>query len=337
MESGAEASAAMTQRRAVNPEAHVLYLQGRHVWNKRTRADVERAVQLFGKAIDLEPTYADAHAGLAAAYGLLPGYAYRPASEYLPLACGAARRALELDPGSAEAHAVLGDAASQVGDFDTALRHLRRALELNPNYATGHQWYGEALKEMNRMDAALVELRKAEELDPLSPIIRAGIAEWFYISGRNEEALAESRKAIELFPDFPTLLKSCAQALIRKGLYQEALAEVLRARARLPNAPARLDLLVFCQARLGHETEARAALAELEQWRAQGYDVDEELGLAHVGLRDYDEALDAFERFAVSGILCASTLRNPLLAEELRDHPRFQSLLRQAAVARATP
>ncbi len=332
MEIGAETNAAMAQRRAVNPEAHVIYLQGRHAWNKRTRADLERAVQLFRKAIDLDPTYADAHAGLAASYVVLPGYAYRPASEYLPLACGAARRALELDPTSAEAHAVLGDAASQVSDFDTAIPHLRRAIELNPNYATGRQWYGEALKEMNRMDEALVEFRKAEELDPLSPIIRACVPEWLYLSGRTDEAIIEAKKALEFFPGFPSLQKFHALALMRKGQYREALAEITTARAQTPDAPARLDLLAFCQARLGRETEARAALAELENWRAKGYDVDEELGFALVGLRQYDQAADAFERFIVSGIIRGSTLRNPLLADEMRDHPRFQALLQRAGL-----
>jgi TolB-like protein/Tfp pilus assembly protein PilF/predicted Ser/Thr protein kinase len=331
-EIGAETRAAMVQRKAVNPEAHVLYLQARHAWNKRTRADIEQAIQLFRKAIDADPSYADAHAGLAASYVIVPGYAYRPAAEYLPLARGAAARALELDPTSAEAHAVLGDAAAQVGDFENALPHLRRAIELNPNYATGHQWYGEALKELNRMDEALVEFRKAEELDPLSPIIRAGIPEWYYLSGRNEEAIVEAKKAIEIFPEFPTLRKFLAQAYIRKGMYREALAEVQRVRASTPNAPARLELLSFCEARLGHEAEARRILAELEDWQKRGYDVNEEIGYAYVGLRQYDQAIDAFERFAESGILCGSTLRNPLLLDELRDHPRFRSLLSRAGL-----
>jgi serine/threonine protein kinase/tetratricopeptide (TPR) repeat protein len=332
MEIGAETRAAMAQRKAVNPQAHVLYLQARHAWNKRTRADIEQAIQLFRKAIDTDPAYADAHAGLAACYVIVPGYAYRPAMEYLPLARSAAARALELDPTSAEAHAVIGDAATQVRDFDTAIRHLLRAIELNPNYATGRQWYGEALKELGRMEEALVEFRKAEELDPLSPIIRACIPEWYYLAGRNDEAIAESRKAIEIFPDFSTLRKFFAQAYIRKGMYREALAEVNRARTLTPNTPARLDLLAFCRARLDEEVEARQILAELENWQKQGYDVDEEIGYAHVGLRQYDQAVAAFERFAVSGTLVGSSLRNPLLADEMRDHPRFQALLQKVGL-----
>jgi TolB-like protein/serine/threonine protein kinase/Flp pilus assembly protein TadD len=329
MEIGTETSAAMAQRKAVNPEAHVLYLQARHAWNKRTLKDIEHAVQLFRQAIDKDPAYADAHAGLAASYVILPGYSHRPAAEYLKFARSAAARALELDATSAEAHAVLGDAAAQVGDFQNAILHFRRVIELNPNYATGRQWYGAALVELGRLDEALVEFRKAEELDPLSPIIRACIPDWFYMAGRNDEAIAEAKRAVEIFPDFAPLRKLLAQALIRKGMYSEALTEIARARELAVGAPARLDLLAFCHARLGNEAEARRILADLEGWRKEGYDVDEEIGFVYVGLREYDKAIEAFERFVVSGTLVESTVHNPLLKEELADNPRFQDLLRK--------
>jgi TolB-like protein/Flp pilus assembly protein TadD len=112
-------------------------------------------------------------------------------------------------------------------------------------------------------------------------------------------------------------------------MYREALEEVNLARASTPGAPARLDLLVFCQARLGNESEARRILAELEDWQKRGYELNEELGYALVGLRQYDQAVEAFELFAISGILCRSSLRNPLLMDELRDHAGFQALLRK--------
>jgi TolB-like protein/Tfp pilus assembly protein PilF len=337
MEVGTETSAAMAQRKAVNPEAHVMYLQARHAWNKRTLTDIEKAIQLFRQAIDKDPTYADAHAGLAASYVIMPGYSHRPAAEYLPLARSAAARALELDATSAEAHAVIGDAAAQVRDYDRSLQHFRRAIELNPNYATGRQWFGAALMELGRIDEALVEFRKAEELDPLSPIIRACIPEWFYLAGRTDEAIAEAKRVVELFPEFPTLRKLLAQALIRKGMYREALAEVQRARELAPGAPARLDLLAFCHARLGNDAEARRILAELEDLRKQGYDVNEEIGRAHVGLRQYDQAVDAFEQFVLSGTLVESTLRDPLLRDEIGGHPRFQALQARVGVKRGEP
>lgn len=337
MEIGAETSAAMRQHRAVNPLAHELYLQARHFWNKRTRADIEQAVQLFRKAIDADPAYADAHAGLGASYVLLPGYAYRPASEYLPLARSAASRALGLDPTSPEAHAVLGDAATQVGDFDTAMPHLRRAIELNPNYATGRHWYGAALVEIGHMDQALAEYRKAEELDPLSPVIRACIPEWYYLTGQNEQAIKETEKALQIFAEFSVLRRFMAMALMRKGMYGEAREHVQRDRANNPGAPARLDLLAFCEARLGNESEARTILAELEDFQKRGFDISEEIGWALTGLRQYDQAVQAFERFTVSGILVRSTLRNPLLMAELCGHAGFQVLLRKFDVKPTEP
>jgi tetratricopeptide (TPR) repeat protein len=141
--------------------------------------------------------------------------------------------------------------------------------------------------------------------------------------------MVEAEKAIDIFPDFQALRKVIIQGLLRKGVYNEALEQVRRARADITGAPARLDLLAFCEARLGNEAEARHVLAELEDWQKRGFDVNEELGFAHVGLRQYDQAVEAFERFVATGILWRSTLRNPLLQHELREHPRFQSLLRK--------
>ena len=123
-----------------------------------------------------------------------------------------------------------------------------------------------------------------------------------------------------------------AQAHMRKGLYREAREQISRDRANFPGAPARLDLLAFCEARLGNEAEARRILAELEDFQRRGFDMSEEIGWALLGLRQYDQAVEAFERFTVTGILCRSTVRNPLLVEELRNHPRFQALLRKLEV-----
>src|SRR5262249_18478127 len=137
------------------------------------------------------------------------------------------------------------------------------------------------------------------------------------------------KKALEIFPEFSTVRKFFAQSLLRNGMYAEAREQVIRSRVNITGAPTRLDLLSFCEARLGNQAEARRILAELEDWRTRGYDVDEELGCAYVGLREYDQAVEAFERFAGSGILVRSALRNPLIMDGLRDHPRFQALLRK--------
>ena len=329
MEIGAATRAAMAQRTSINPEAHVLYLQARHAWNKRTRESLEQALQLFRQAIDKDPAYADAHAGLAATYVVLPGYAYRPATEYIPLARQAAMRALEIDPTSAEAHAVLGDVATYARRFEEAFEHFRRAIELNPNYATGHQWYGTALMQRKRMDEALVEFRKAEELDPLSPIIRSCIPEWYYFAGRNEEAIEQVQRALQVFPEFRWLRKLLAAAYIRAGKYQEAMAEVNLRRAGAENHPAGLDMLSFCHARLGNETEAHRILRELKEWQGKGYDLEAEIAYAHVGLREYDQAVEALRRFVVSDTHYEEMFYNPLVMNEMHGHSGFIALMRE--------
>ena len=128
-----------------NLEAYDLYLHGRHFWNQRTSADIQRAVGLFQQATEKDPRFAGAYVGLASSYGILPYYSAVPWREAIPKARAAALRALELDSRAAEAHAVLADCARQDWDWDGAEREYQEALRLNPNHATTHQWYAEFL------------------------------------------------------------------------------------------------------------------------------------------------------------------------------------------------
>ena len=133
---------ALAARPTENAEAHQLYLRGRYFWNKRTGADLKKAVVYFEQAIEKDPKYALAHAGLADAYVLMPGFAAASPRESLPKAKSAARKALELDKTLGEAHAALGLALFGYDlDFEQANQEFRRAIELSPNYATAHHWY----------------------------------------------------------------------------------------------------------------------------------------------------------------------------------------------------
>jgi len=135
-------STSVAHQAAPNQEAYGLYLKGLHHWNKRTKDELEEAAQLFKEAIDKDPTYAAAYAGLASTYALIPDYSSRPQSEYFPLARAAAEKALTLDPASADAYAVLGLCDSYLRNYAKAEQQFRRAIELNPNHATAHHWYG---------------------------------------------------------------------------------------------------------------------------------------------------------------------------------------------------
>jgi TolB-like protein len=168
---------AVSGRPTENTEAYQLYLLGRYFWNKRTAADFEKAIEYFNQAIEKDPNYALAYAGLADAYVLLIAYGQGRPEDTFPKAKDAALKALELDRTLGEAHAALGMTLFAYDlNFAEASREFQRAIELNPNYATAHQWYAECgLIPFGKFDEAVAEVKRALELDPLSVIINADV------------------------------------------------------------------------------------------------------------------------------------------------------------------
>jgi serine/threonine-protein kinase len=326
-------AAAPVPSAAPNQEAYALYLKGLHDWNKRTKDDLERAAQLFNQAIDKDPTYAAAHAGLASTYALLPDYSSRPQNEYFPLARAAAEKALTLDPASADAHAVLGLVNSYQRHYRESEEEFRRAIQLNPNHATAHHWYGVLLRGLNRMDEAGVEIHQAEALDPLSPIIKFNLITWMAYGRQYAAGLEQCDRYLETFPDFALLRGARAWLLERQGRYPEALAEILTVRAISTNSPYFLQPLGFIYARSGDEANARKVLAELEGLKEKGYAVRADIAAVHVGLREFDLALDSYEDALAKGETLVDLLVDPIL-DELRPNPRFQALLGKVGLQR---
>jgi TolB-like protein len=158
----------MSKRPTGNSEAYELYLKGRFFWNKRTGEDLKTAADYFQRAIELDPKYAAAYAGLAQTYVVIPLFAAGTPRDYFPKAKAAAQRAIELDETSAEAHTALGLLLcfSEV-NFPEAEKEFKRAIAINPNYATAHHWYGNCLLvALGRFDEAISECQRAVELDP---------------------------------------------------------------------------------------------------------------------------------------------------------------------------
>lgn len=217
--------------------AHDLYLRGLAAWHRRTTRDMGEAARLFHRAVAADSTYAPAHAGVALAHVLLPLFSERAAAapgepgassatDHATIALRAARRALELDPGLAEAHAALSQRAMILTwSRETAVDEARRSIELRPSYATGWQWYAEALMAQRKPDEALGAIDRAIELDPLAPAPRNIRAAILFIAGDRATAVREVRAARDRFPEvvlFPDALLSmglCSadSALIREG------------------------------------------------------------------------------------------------------------------------
>jgi TolB-like protein/tetratricopeptide (TPR) repeat protein len=310
-------------------EAHELYLKGRYFWNKRTGPDLRRAIDYFKQAIDKDPKYALAYAGLADSYALLSAYGAGSPQESFPPAKTAAQKALELDDTLAEAHTSLGQILLFY-DLDLAgsTKEFERAIALNPNYATAHHWYGSGPPlAVGEFDRAIAELRRAQQLDPLSLIINADLGNGLIAARRYDEAVAQLRKVIEMDPRFSYAHWNLGVALELKGQLNEALAEYKKA-AELDDNPIVLGLIAHAYAKLGERDQAMELLANLQQVATHRYVPAGSFAAIYMALGEKDKAIQYFERayqdHAGSDIVGLKV--DPLL-DPLRGDPRFEALV----------
>jgi TolB-like protein/Tfp pilus assembly protein PilF len=313
-----------------NPEAHQLYLKGRYFWNRRTEENIVTARGYFQQAIERDPSYALAYAGLSDCYGLMPIYGNGPPKEDIHRAIAAARRALELDDNLAEAHTSLGNAFVDDLQFAAAEVEFKRALELNPSYATAHQWFGECLQTQGRFDEALAQLKKAQELDPLSLIINAVYASVLGGTGHVDEALQQIHRTLEMDPNFSAGIFMLGEILEIKGQFKEAAAAYEKGLAILPRPMRKADLACV-YARLGRMAEANTIRAAMADESAKGYVPAYPRALIEIACGEKDEGLRLLEkafddRSIQIGGNSGSLKIDPRL-DPLRADPRFQKLL----------
>jgi TolB-like protein/DNA-binding winged helix-turn-helix (wHTH) protein/Tfp pilus assembly protein PilF len=220
----------VTKHPTSDPEAYQLYMKGRYLWNQRTVAGLNKSIEHFEKAIEIDPEYALAYTGLADSFQLLAEYEATTPAEGFNKARKAARRALEIDEESAEAHTSLGyTLAFYDWDFANAEKQFRRALQIDPNYATARQWYGEFLIARGRFAEARAEHIRALELDPTSFIIQTDLAAYHYITREYDKAIEQSNKVIEVNPDFAYGYIFRSFSLRKKGLLKEGARDYIRA------------------------------------------------------------------------------------------------------------
>ena len=212
---------------AANREAEDYYLQGRFYWNKRTPESLGQAVDSFTQAIVHDPTYSDAYVGLADCYNLLREYTMMPANEAYPRALAAAKKAVELNDRSSQAHASLAFVSfNGMWDSGMADEEFRRAIDLDPNNSNAHHWYATFLLSVRRLDESLNEIDRAQGLDPNSPSILADKGRILWVSGRTEEALRLLRQLEAADPDSLSPHRYLKFAYLEMGDYPGYLAEM---------------------------------------------------------------------------------------------------------------
>jgi serine/threonine-protein kinase len=323
------------------PEVYKLYLKGRHEWNKRTEDGLLRSLEYFQQAIDQDPGYARAHAGLADSYVLLGVYGIRPPAEVMPKAKATATRALEeaadawapgqADAGLAAVYTTLACVkAVYEWSWQEAERSFRRAIELDPTYPTAHHWYAtNLLVPTRRFEEAAREIRLAQDRDPLSPAIQASLGLVHYFAGQLAEAEAELKKTLEADGGFAMGHFFLGQTYLRMERAGDALAAIGNA-SRLSPASAEFRAGLGSACALAGETDrARRILAELEEARRVRYVSAALVAEVHAGLGETEEA--------ISWLGEAHRERSPELAwigvrpafNRLRADPRFVELVRK--------
>ncbi len=309
------------------------YVRGRYFWNKRSAADLKRAIESFEHATALDPGYAQAHAGLADAWILMPFFgAGQPAASFRK-ARDAARRAGDLDGSLAEAHTSLA-----YTDFvysrrwRTAEERFRRALSCNPHYATAHHWYAFLLTALGRHDEALQRATRALELEPLSAVIHTDLAMAHYFARRYDDAAAVLDTVVENDPSFGYARFARSLTASARQQQKTAIDEARAAVEHLPGSTAAESVLGYALAVAGRIDEARDVLAEL------GSDNDEGAQAAHralvwVGLDDRERAFAELEEACDERSNFAALLGVWPVFDRIRPDPRFAALLRRIRLA----
>jgi tetratricopeptide (TPR) repeat protein len=213
----------LAKRYTENTNAYAAYLKGRYFFEKRTTEGCKKGIQYFQQAIEADPNYALAYAGVADCYITLS--TLLPSPEWSPNAEKAALSALDLDAELAEPHASLGRIKSHRWDWSGSEEEFKVAIELNPNYASAHAWYAIYLGELGRYDEALAEIKRAQALDPISLIINTQFGSLLYVSRRYDEAVEQFRKTLDIDPDFAVAHFVLGYVLEALGKYDDALRE----------------------------------------------------------------------------------------------------------------
>jgi TolB-like protein/Tfp pilus assembly protein PilF/tRNA A-37 threonylcarbamoyl transferase component Bud32 len=312
-----------------NPEANQLYMLGRYYWNKRTMDGMQQAVRYFQKAIERDPKYALAHAGLADCYVVLTWFNPEPPARIYRDARASAVRALQLDDNLAEANADLAFVSAYCDwDWSGADRTFRRAIELNPNCATSHQWYGRFLSSIGRHAQAIDEVRTAQKLDPSSLIINANLAGALLYAGQTDEALRQALATVQLDPHFPIGHIWLGNIYAVMGKYQEAILAFEKAGEHY-SPPKLVASLAWLHGLSGNKTKAKQMLEELKRSAGNQYLSPAALAGIYVGLGDMDEAFRLLQDAANDRDPWLIDIRVDQMYAPLRGDPRYSELLKR--------
>jgi len=320
--------------RAVDADAHELYLKGRYAFNQRSRDSLQESVLDFQQALARQPNYAAAYAGLADSYNLIAFYGFDPTLYAVSQAKISADKALQLDDSMAAAHAALAYTEFMwQDDWQLAEREFRRAIELDDNYVPAHHWYALYLAAIGKMDESLREMQYAQRLDPLSSPVHAGSA-WMYYFARNyDKALQEANTALQLNPNSTAAHAVAGWAYTEQKKYDLAIGELKVAAKLAGGVPAYMCPLARTYAVSGNTSEAKKIAAQAEAMQANPQGLGSAIAAIYVALGDSDRALTWLEE-TNKGDIRANWLRVDPSFDPLRGNARFEAVLNRLGTKR---
>jgi TolB-like protein/Tfp pilus assembly protein PilF len=315
---------------SIPADAHDAFLKGRYFWNKGRTDDLEKSVALYNQSLELAPDYAPALAGLADSYILLGMYYAVPPAEAFSKAKQAATRAIELDNGLTEAHTSLGTILFRYDwDWAGAEGEFKRAIALNPSYGRAHHDYAWFLVAHERFDEAITEIRRAQELDPLSPLANSDVG-WVYLRARRyDDAISQIKRTLELEPDFASAQQCLERAYRLKGLYGEAVDSARKSMIR--SGASQRELVEL------ENKDAEEAMRSVLLWRLKKRNETTSVrpgspyrfAAQHAELGEFDAAFEWLERAFIERDSELVSLRVDPAFDGVRDHFRFQDLIRR--------
>jgi TolB-like protein/Tfp pilus assembly protein PilF len=321
----------MAKSYTANPEAYEDYLKGRYWWNKTTEEGMHAGIEYFQQAIEKDPSYALAYAGLADSYNFLALFGFVPPKEGYPKAKEAALKALEIDDTLAEAHTSLAFIKTMY-DWDWAggEREFQRAVQLNPSYAPAHMWYGAmALRKTGRHEEAIAEQKRALELDPLSLLTNMALGAEFLSARQNDQAIEQERKTLEMDPNFITARLFLGYAYLQKSMYREGTAEFEKALAISPGNAVLLSGLGQVYALAGRRAQAQKVLEQLSELSKQKYIPSWSSAPIYAALGDKDKAFEWLGKSYAERSIGTTDVKVSPIYDSLRSDPRWADLLRR--------
>jgi TolB-like protein/DNA-binding winged helix-turn-helix (wHTH) protein/Tfp pilus assembly protein PilF len=312
-----------------NAEAYQLYILGRHYYNKQTKEGFEKSLDFYNQAIEKDPNYALAYAGLAHTYYFMGNRGFLSAQESDPKVEWAARKALKIDNTLAEGHIFLGVSKYSNFDWEGSANELRQALELDPNSTLANMAFGNYLASVGRPGEAIPYAKRAVELDPIS---NPGLlAQSYFVARQYDKAIELFLKVLEKNPDKPSPHAYLGEVYVANAMHEKGVA-VLQKAVTLDNSPERWDrhpMLAYAYAMAGRRDDALKILGEQKTLASQGYISPYNFAIIYTGLGDKDRAFEFLEKGYDQRTQLIYRIKSRPMFDSLRSDPRYAELLRK--------